>query len=238
MSTDMVDTHVAELARTLRGPGRVRRSMLAETRDGLHDAAAAYRDAGLPAEDAAARAVSDFGTVAELAPLYQDELTARQGRRAALVLAIVFPAVVLGWDLLWKDGIGWRGPSIPTITWLAHLQEVVSWSIGALAAAVLALTFRRGIAPRHLAVAAGVIGTVGALLAGGAAVVMIFGFDRSNSEVFLIDPVAPVAYGCSAAALVVISWTVIRTALTVVRGAQASATSSPTRTVPPTSTSA
>ncbi len=216
--TDLLDTHVSELARRLRGPGRVRRSMLTETRDGLSDAAAAYRDGGLPAEEAAARAVSDFGPAAELAPLYQEELTARQGRRTALVLAVVFPAVVLGWDLLWKGGIGWRSPSVPVLASLVHLQDAVSWSVGALGLAMLALSFHRRVPPRHLAVTAGVVGAAGAMLAGGAAALMIFGFGPGNSDLVVTDPVAPVAYGCSAAAVVVILWSVTRTARVVARG--------------------
>lgn len=211
MTTDLLDTHVDDLARRLRGPGRLRRSMLAETRDGLHDAAAAYRDAGLPVTDAAARAVADFGTVADLAPLFQQELTARQGRRTALVLAVVFPVVVLSWDLLWKGGIGWTGPSVPLITWLAHLQDVVSWSMGALGLALLALSFHRGVPPRHIALTAGAVGAVGAALAGGAAVLMIFGFGPGNSELAVTDPVAPVAYGFSAVALLVVVGSVVRT---------------------------
>ncbi|HEY4417930.1 MAG TPA: hypothetical protein VGN22_00325 [Pseudonocardia sp.] len=62
MSTpDVVDQHVAELARALRGPGRTRRSILREVRDGLHDAAAAHRCCGLDPQQAAVRAVHDFG---------------------------------------------------------------------------------------------------------------------------------------------------------------------------------
>lgn len=39
---------------------------------------------------------------------------------------------------------------------------------------------------------------------------MVFGFGRSNSELIVTDPVAPIAHGFSAAALVVALWSVVR----------------------------
>lgn len=93
---DPVDRHLAELERTLRGPARVRRSMLREARDGLHDAVAAHRTDGLAPQEAAVRAVREFGSVREIAPLYQHELVARQSRWAALLLLVAFPGMTFG----------------------------------------------------------------------------------------------------------------------------------------------
>jgi hypothetical protein len=206
--TDPVSTHLAALARTLRGPAGLRRSMIAETRDGLRDAVAAHEDGGLGPAEAAARAVRDFGAVAEIAPLYQEELTARQGRRTALLLAVAYPGLMLGWGLLWKGGIGWTGPAVPLVSALARMQDVASWAVGLAALAAAGLGFRRR-PPRGLVAAVAGIGAAGTVVCGGAAVVMIVGSGLTDSAV--TDPVALIAYGISAAALVVTSCSVART---------------------------
>ena len=172
MTADVVAEHVAELERRLRGPSRLRRSMVAETRDGLRDAAAAHEDGGLTPSEAAARAVRDFGAVREIAPLYQDELTARQGRRTALLLAVAYPGLSVGWSLLWQSGKGWSDPPGQLVSALARMQDVVSAGVGIAALVALVLTFRRA-APRGLATMIGAIGGVGIVLCGGAAGVMI-----------------------------------------------------------------
>jgi hypothetical protein len=109
-----VATHVAELDRMLRGPGALQRSMLAEVHDGLHNAAEAYRAAGLDPRRAAATAGQDFGAAGEVAPLMQEELTARQGHSTLLLVAVTFPAMIHGWDLLWMSGAGGLWSSAPT----------------------------------------------------------------------------------------------------------------------------
>lgn len=101
-TVDPIAEYVVALRRALHGPRRTLRCMVAEAHAGLADAAAAYRDGGVAPERAAVLAVRDFGPVAEVAPEFQDELTARQGRWAAILLAVVFPAMLFGWDLLWK----------------------------------------------------------------------------------------------------------------------------------------
>jgi hypothetical protein len=211
MSADPVARHVAELALALRGPARVRRSMLAETRDGLHDAAAAYREGGLPVEQAARCAVRDFGSVGEIAPLYQEELLARQSRWAALQLTVVFPAMVLAWDLLWRSGLGWKGPSVPLVSVLARLQDVASWGVAAVALGLLLCTFHRGFAPRRLAWGAGMLGAIGVLVCGGSAVVMALSSGVAEPGYLVTGPVPAVAYGCSATVLVLVARSVVRT---------------------------
>ncbi|GAB1817863.1 permease prefix domain 1-containing protein [Herbidospora sp. RD11066] len=96
------DAYLHELATTLRGPRRARNDLIAEARDGLLDAAEAYEEEGLPPDAARARAVSDFGPVAEVAPGFQEELTAAQGRRTATLLFLSTPAVALMWGVLWQ----------------------------------------------------------------------------------------------------------------------------------------
>ncbi|GAA3244461.1 hypothetical protein GCM10017691_50540 [Pseudonocardia petroleophila] len=193
---DPVDLHVAALARALRGPARLRRSMLAETRAGLRDAAAAHRDA--------AAAVAEFGSVAEIAPAYQAELTAAQGRRTALLLAVLFPALVLGWDLLWSSGVAWTGPAPAVVRLLAGVQDAASWGVTALAVVLLVLTLRRRADERRLALAAGGLGALGAVLCGGTAVAMNLANLRRTTEMLAADPLAGLAVVLSALALVLV----------------------------------
>lgn len=100
--TAAVDDYVGALAKTLRGPRRARRDLLAEARDGLRDAAEAYAEEGLSPEEAQARAVADFGPVAEVAPGFQEELTAIQVRHTALLIFLGTPVLALMWTYLWQ----------------------------------------------------------------------------------------------------------------------------------------
>jgi hypothetical protein len=85
----LIDAYVADLGRTLRGPRRAKADLLREARDGLRDAAAAHMDAGFDPDTAERRAVADFGHVRDIAPHYQAELAAAQGRRTALLICLV-----------------------------------------------------------------------------------------------------------------------------------------------------
>jgi hypothetical protein len=164
VTADPIAAHVASLERALRGPARTRRSMIAEVRDGLHDAAAAHRSGGLDPHRAAAQAVRDFGAVHEVAPLIQEELTARQARWAALLLAAAFPALVEGWDLLWVFTGDWKpAPTPPVVLLLAGTQDTVSYTIAVAALVLLAATFRRTMPPRWITAAVGLIGALGAV---------------------------------------------------------------------------
>jgi hypothetical protein len=116
-----------------------------------------------------------------------------------VLLAVAYPGLMVGWSLLWKGGIGWSGPSVPLISALAVLQDVVSWVVGVAALVTLLLTFRRG-STRWTAVAIGAIGMVGTVLCGGAAAAMILGSGRAGF------PALIAAYGASAAVLVATLW--------------------------------
>src|SRR4051812_26337431 len=70
----VIETYVAELGRTLRGPRRAKADLLAEARDSLVDAAGARERVGLPREEAEREAVAEFGAVPDIAPGYQTEL--------------------------------------------------------------------------------------------------------------------------------------------------------------------
>jgi hypothetical protein len=210
--TDPVTQHLAELERALRGPARTRRSMLREVRDGLHDAVTAYRACGLDPHRAAAKAVHDFGPVPEVAPLFQDELTARQGRWSALLLVVVFPGMVLGWDLLWKNGVAW-GPTPPPdlVVVLAHVQDAASALIGAVAVVLLAATFHRSARPRQVTALVGLTGAVGALLCGGTGVVMNLANGPAAATLLATNPYALPAFGGSAVMCALVVWSAVRT---------------------------
>ncbi|GAA3511045.1 permease prefix domain 1-containing protein [Actinocatenispora rupis] len=104
MRTDTIDAHLRALAAVLPGPARARASLLGEARDGLVDAATAYRAAGMPADEAEARAVADFGTVRELAAEYRGELALSQGRRTLLVTLGAQLGVWLCSEVSWRLG--------------------------------------------------------------------------------------------------------------------------------------
>jgi hypothetical protein len=104
MPTDTIDGHLRALAAVLPGPARARTSLLGEARDGLVDAATAYRAAGYPPERAEELAVADFGTVGELAAEYRAELALSQGRRTLLVTLAVQVGVWLLSEVSWRLG--------------------------------------------------------------------------------------------------------------------------------------
>jgi hypothetical protein len=146
---DEIDAYLGALGQRLTGPRRARADLLAEARDALRDAAAALEEDGLPPAAARRRAVADFGAAGELALAYQAELAAGQGRRVALLVALL-PAGMLTADLMW-----WRGPedaSAPPPAAFLVMVEALDWTTyvaGALALLALPLLGRLG-DPRRL----------------------------------------------------------------------------------------
>ena len=165
-----IEAHVDALGAALHGPPRYRAGLLAEARSGLYDAADALTDAGLRADVARRQAVDDFGSVAELAPRFQAELVAAQGRRTALLLALSFPGLVLGWSLLWSSGAAWP-PTVPAVVGtLSLLEDVLGALVGVSALAALVLLRRRD--PRPVVAGLVALGTIGAAGCAGLAVAM------------------------------------------------------------------
>lgn len=95
-----IDRFIARLARALSGPRRAKADMLVEVRDGLLDAAEAYRLSGLDAISAQQRAIAEFGTVEQLAAELRNELAVAQARRTALLICGVLATQPLIWDAL------------------------------------------------------------------------------------------------------------------------------------------
>lgn len=98
----LIDDYVAELGRAIVGPAGLKRDMVVEARDGLVDAAEALQAEGVPREEAERLAVAGFGAVEEVAPDYQEELTAAAGRRLGLLLMVVGPLTWLMWWSVWR----------------------------------------------------------------------------------------------------------------------------------------
>lgn len=144
-TADPIDQHLRLLARHLHGPARLKADLLAEARAGLRDAAWAYQAGGLDPQEARRRAVADFGGPAELAPAYQAELTAGQGRRLAW-LVMLLPIAMLTSDLMWWEPPGGAADRPPT----AFLVLVVTldWLCYALGATALVVLGLLGVASR------------------------------------------------------------------------------------------
>ncbi|MEQ0563773.1 permease prefix domain 1-containing protein [Amycolatopsis sp. NEAU-NG30] len=123
----MIDGYLAELDRRLHGCGRFKADLLAEARDGLHDAADAYRAGGWSTEEAERRAVADFGPAAVVARDYQAELGMLSGVRTLWKLVLGVPAMQIAWDYARILTFGeWSRLSTPTPEWykvIAHASH-------------------------------------------------------------------------------------------------------------------
>jgi hypothetical protein len=215
-ATDLVEAHLRDLGARLRGPARERRDLLAEARAGLHDAVDAHRRAGADPVTAQRAALAEFGSPAELVPAYQEQLVAAQGRRTALLLAVAFPGLMLGWDVMWANGAGWAGPPSTAVRTIAGAQDVLSVVIGLVAALSLALLVRcarRRTDPRATVRLVGLLGAGGALVCAGSSVVMnvLPSADGSPAAAAVLWPVALPAYLASVLAVVLVLRSVTRT---------------------------
>lgn len=92
-----VDAYLAEVATRLPGPARERAGIVAELRAGLLDATDAHRGAGLPADRAAAAAVSEFGDPCQIADAFRPGLAISRARRVAVILLATGPPIGLLW---------------------------------------------------------------------------------------------------------------------------------------------
>lgn len=133
-----IEGYVAGLEAALRGPGRLRADLVAEARHSLIDATEAHQERGLPAGDAARRAIAEFGAYREVVPGYQAELAVAQGRRTALLIALALPALTAAAPLMW-----WHSPwsvgavASPRYLQLSQAFDCLSITGGLLAALVL-----------------------------------------------------------------------------------------------------
>ncbi|MCC5580394.1 hypothetical protein IMZ11_32725 [Microtetraspora sp. AC03309] len=163
-SASVIDDYVTGLARSLRGPWRVKRDLMAEARDGLVDATEALEADGLPRSEAERLAVEEFGAIGEIAPAYQEELAVGQGRRTALLLFLSVPLTTLMWSVIWQNY-----PADPAAAmaqwpgWFGPVSRVVDYSgiavglLGAVALVVVGPARRRVRRPLLVTRALGVL---------------------------------------------------------------------------------
>lgn len=175
----MIDETVASLADRLFGPRRRRASLIREVRDGLNDAAHAHRAKGLSRSDAELRAVTEFGSATELAPLYQDELVAAQANRTAMLAALTFLGMLCVWDV-------WPAPSeagrMVAVIMLDATSGIAA-GIALIAAALLGLGVRRQRPFRRLVAAMSIAGGLILLNAAGTSVVLLVTGDLGLPQV-------------------------------------------------------
>ena len=137
-----IDELFTDLDHRLRGPERVKRRMLDDARAGVVDAAHAYIRGGWDTPTAARRAVEEFGTAEEVAPLFQAELDIARWRHTAGATLLVLPILAffanLAWDLNPRESAGVSSvapvfgvtlAAIGTLTILIAAAVVVSSSL-------------------------------------------------------------------------------------------------------------
>jgi hypothetical protein len=134
----LIDDYVADLRGALAGPYGLKRDLVVEARDSLTDAAQALEAAGLDRAEAEHRAVAEFGPVREIAPGFQEELTASAGRRLGALLFLSLPLTVLMWSTIWRhypyDPGAWSRPAwFPAATTALDVIQVATGLYGGFA---------------------------------------------------------------------------------------------------------
>jgi hypothetical protein len=100
-------TYLSDLAAQLRGPRRRREAILAELRDGLDQATEDRVASGLSADQAAAAAITQFGSAHAVADAFGGEPTTAYARRTIAGFVATGPLVGIWWLLL-LDPSAWR----------------------------------------------------------------------------------------------------------------------------------
>ena len=113
-------TYLSDLAVQLQGPRRRRDAILTELRDGLEQATEDNLANGLPADQAAAAATSQFGSPHAVASAFAGELTTAYARRTIACFLVTGPLVGIWWLLLldpspWRTGLIALVAAIPVI---------------------------------------------------------------------------------------------------------------------------
>ncbi|MFC3452063.1 permease prefix domain 1-containing protein [Amycolatopsis speibonae] len=135
-----IEAYIGDLDRRLSGSAGAKADLLTEAKDGLTDAAEAYREGGAEKAEAERRAVADFGPAAVIAREYQAELALRGDIGTLWKVIVGVPLFQVAWELarVWTYG-DWGNLNKPTPDWyfsvvgLSGVFVVVSPVIGAAA---------------------------------------------------------------------------------------------------------
>ncbi|MFI9816931.1 permease prefix domain 1-containing protein [Saccharothrix variisporea] len=176
-----IDEYVTALDRRLRGPGHLKRDLLAEARDSLEDAAAAYEAGGVDPAEARRRAVADFGPAEQIARDYQSLLALAHGARTLRTVLVVVPLVHVLWELNRQFWMGaWPDGETPLPGWYLLVARANDWVVWVVAGAVLTalvagrVLARRGMGTGRLARLAGgvAVAAVAAPLLGSLSIIV------------------------------------------------------------------
>ncbi|MGW7538372.1 permease prefix domain 1-containing protein [Amycolatopsis sp. NPDC054798] len=122
--TSPIDGYLAELDRALVGRRGAKADLLAEARDGLLDAAEAYREGGWSETEAQRRAVADFGQIREVAGDYQAELSMHNGVRMLWLLVFGVPVMETSWQVARIFTYGsWSRLTTPNPGWYLYVTQ-------------------------------------------------------------------------------------------------------------------
>ena len=152
MPADPIADYEAALTDVLHGPSGPKARMIEELRDGLADTAEAHVRGGTPYGQAARLAIREFGTVEEIAPAAQRELTIAQARHTARAVTLTAPFLIACWYLARTSGFPDAAGHLPR----AARMVAVSLAGVAIVAALLAAT---GALARRLPLAVAWAGT-------------------------------------------------------------------------------
>jgi len=92
-----IAAYLDAVGQRLVGPRAPRRAILDELCDGLHEAAATHHRRGLPAAEAVAAALREFGSPPALAAGFAGELAVARARRTTLAYLATGPLIGLSW---------------------------------------------------------------------------------------------------------------------------------------------
>lgn len=151
MGTDVIERYVTDLGSRLQGSRKQVRDLLTETRDSLTDATEAHLGSGLTEQEAARRAVEEFGPVREIANEYQAELAVAYGTRTLIWLAIVLPLMHMAWEYSRMLFVGpWQDFGTPPPSWYLVVAQANDLTSGAASGvALVALVLGRILARKY-----------------------------------------------------------------------------------------
>ncbi len=139
------------VAAGLHGPRRTRARILAELRDGLHEAVADHAARGLPPERAVAVATAEFGSPGTVTAAFAGELATAYARHTLTRYVATGPLVGIWWLFLLRPDPWRAGPValLAAIPVLPLIAVAVVTALGALAETGRLMRWLPEAGPRH-----------------------------------------------------------------------------------------